>query len=79
MAGTIHGVRIAEPLNRYIRMLYDNDVGLENAGLAVVREVTEAFDDIIENLEESTGYFHMHVELVERIQALEQEVDEMPR
>ena len=40
-AGARQGIKIAEPLNRYIRKLYDNSIGLPEAGLERAQGVGE--------------------------------------
>ena len=41
-AGARQGIKIAEPLNRYIRKLYDNSIGMPAAGLAVLKDASAA-------------------------------------
>ena len=41
-AGARQGIKITEPLNRYIRKLYDNSVGLPQAGLEALAEAVAA-------------------------------------
>ena len=75
MAGVEPAVKIAEPLNRYIRKLYDNELTLGEEGRAACEQVVLAFDEILQHINESTGYFKDHGELVQRFEVLEAEAN----
>jgi chemosensory pili system protein ChpA (sensor histidine kinase/response regulator) len=74
-AGARQGIKIAEPLNHYIRKLYDNGVGLPPAGLQVLKDSVRAVENVVEHINESTGYFVTHQSIVERLGKLEQQLD----
>jgi chemosensory pili system protein ChpA (sensor histidine kinase/response regulator) len=74
-AGARQGIKIAEPLNHYVRKLYDNGVGLPPAGLQVLKDSVRAVENVVEHINESTGYFVTHQSIVERIGKLEQQLD----
>jgi len=74
-AGARQGIKIAEPLNHYIRKLYDNGVGLPAAGMQVLRDAVRAIEIVVEHINESTGYFLTHSSIIERIVKLEQALD----
>ncbi len=76
MAAARHGIKIAEPLNHYMRRLYDSGVGLDAAGLEVLKRSTGAIEQAIGNINESSGFFVSHGALIQRIRALDYELDE---
>ncbi|MCZ6686911.1 MAG: Hpt domain-containing protein, partial [Gammaproteobacteria bacterium] len=75
MAGAMQGVKVAEPLDRFVRKLYDMGKGLDMAGIKVCREVVASFDRIIRHLDEDTGFFPSHFGLIERLHELDAELD----
>jgi len=75
-AGASQGIKIAEPLNHYIRKLYDNGVGLSAEGLAVLRDAVGAIEDVVEHIDEDTGYFVTHGSIAARLRDLEVRLDE---
>jgi chemosensory pili system protein ChpA (sensor histidine kinase/response regulator) len=74
-AGALQGIKIAEPLNHYIRKLYDNGVGLPAAGMQVLRDAVRGIETVVEHINESTGYFITHSSIIERITKLEESLD----
>jgi len=76
MAEARQGIKIAEPLNRYMRKVFESKLGLEPQGLEVLEQSVRAIEEVIGNINESSGFFLSHGTLVERIRALEHELDE---
>lgn len=74
-AGARHSIKIAEPLNHYIRKLFDNDMALPAEGLQVLQASVSAIDHIIAHLDESTVFFSSQTEITERLQQLELQLD----
>ncbi|AMN45796.1 type IV pili sensor histidine kinase and response regulator [Steroidobacter denitrificans] len=74
-AGARQGIKIAEPLNRYIRKLYDNSVGLPPAGLAILRDSVAAIQQVVDHIDEDTGFFTDQAGIVARLEALEHGLD----
>jgi chemosensory pili system protein ChpA (sensor histidine kinase/response regulator) len=66
MAEAHHGIRLAEPLNLYIRKLYDHGLGLPEAGRRVLTDIVAAVDDIAAHFDEASSYFTTHAELLAR-------------
>src|SRR5690606_13009173 len=54
-AGARQGSKVAEPLNRYIRKLYDNSIGLAQAGLDALKDSVEAIQQVVDHINEDTG------------------------
>ncbi|MBM0107591.1 Hpt domain-containing protein [Steroidobacter sp. S1-65] len=74
-AGARQGIKIAEPLNRYVRKLYDNSIGMSDAGLAVLTDAVGAIQQVVDNINENTGFFLDHDVIVRRLVELEQALD----
>lgn len=74
-AGARQGIKIAEPLNRYVRKLYDNSVGLPAAGLAALKDSTAAIQQVVDHINEDTGFFLDHARIVVRLNELEHALD----
>ena len=74
-AGARQGIKIAEPLNHYIRKLYDNGAGLPEEGMRVLKDSVAAIENIVANINESTTFFAAQAEIVERLRRLEAQLD----
>lgn len=74
-AGARQGIKIAEPLNRYIRKLYDNSVGLPSAGLDTLKDSAAAIQQVVDHINEDTGFFLNHARIVARLNELEHALD----
>ncbi len=74
-AGARQGIKIAEPLNRYVRKLYDHSIGLPVAGLEVLRDAVDAIQQVVDHINEDTGYFPNHLLLIARINELDHALD----
>jgi chemotaxis protein histidine kinase CheA len=75
-AGARQGIKIAEPLNRYVRKLFDNSIGMPAAGLAVLKDATAAIQQVVDHIDENTGFFLDHPRIAARLGELEHELDE---
>jgi chemosensory pili system protein ChpA (sensor histidine kinase/response regulator) len=78
MAEARQGIKVAEPLNRYMRKVFDSGRGLGAEGLKVLEDAVTAIEDVVSNINESTGYFLGQHALIERIEALDRRFDEEP-
>ena len=59
VAGAIGaGIKIAEPLNRYIRKLYDNSIGLSADGLEALKDAVVAIQQVVDHINEDTGFLY---------------------
>jgi chemosensory pili system protein ChpA (sensor histidine kinase/response regulator) len=74
-AGARQGIKIAEPLNHYIRKLYDGGLGLPQAGLNVLRDAVGAIENVVDHISENTGFFSTHVSIIARLEELERAAD----
>jgi chemosensory pili system protein ChpA (sensor histidine kinase/response regulator) len=75
-AGARQGIKIAEPLNRYVRKLYDNSIGMPEAGLAVLKDASNAIQQVVDHIDENTGFFLDHPRIAARLGELEHALDE---
>jgi len=75
-AGARQGIKIAEPLNRYVRKLFDNSIGMPAAGLAVLKDASAAIQQVLDHIDENTGFFLNHPRIAARLGELEHELDE---
>jgi chemosensory pili system protein ChpA (sensor histidine kinase/response regulator) len=71
MAEARHGIRLAEPLNRWLRKSFDSGVGLASDELEIVADCMTAMESVSRNLDETTKYFLSHDALLNRITAAE--------
>src|SRR5512138_717464 len=74
-AGARQGIKIAEPLNRYIRKLYDNSIGLSADGLEALKDAVVAIQQVVDHINEDTGFFVEHGRVIARLNELEHEID----
>jgi chemosensory pili system protein ChpA (sensor histidine kinase/response regulator) len=75
MAEARHGIRIAEPLNHYMRKVFDSGRGMSDAALAVLSDAVRAIDDVVSHINESTAFFAEQPSILARLQVLEAELD----
>ncbi len=75
-AGARQGIKIAEPLNRYVRKLYDNSSGMPAAGLAVLKDASAAIQQVLDHIDENTGFFLDHPRIAARLGELEHALDD---
>ncbi|MEO6079691.1 MAG: Hpt domain-containing protein [Steroidobacteraceae bacterium] len=64
MAEARHGIRLAEPLNHWLRKAFDSGVGLVSQDLELIAESMTEMESVSRNLDESTGYFVSHDRLL---------------
>ena len=75
MADARQGVKLAEPLNLYIRKLHDHGLGLPEAGRRVLMDVVAAMGEITSNFEAPTSFFKTHADILARLQWLESDAN----
>ena len=71
-----NGVRLAEPLDHWIRRTFASGAGLRTADLTLLADCMTAMESVAEHLEEPTGYFASHRLLIERLIEAEKALDE---
>jgi chemosensory pili system protein ChpA (sensor histidine kinase/response regulator) len=73
MADVVPAVTVARPLNEYLRRLYDDHVGLPDAGLALVRRAADTIQAVVETLREGLDPGPGDETLAAEIRALHEE------
>ena len=75
MAEARHGIRMAQPLDHWLRKSFESGVGLRTADLEVLGDCMTAMESVASHLDESTGYFVTHGRLLERLSEAEKDLD----
>ena len=75
MAEARHGIRITEPLNHFMRKVFDSGRGLSDTGLAALADAVRAIDNVVSHINESTAFFAEQPALLGRLHELEAELD----
>jgi chemosensory pili system protein ChpA (sensor histidine kinase/response regulator) len=76
MAQARHGIRLAEPLDHWLRRAYSSGLGLGTADLALLGDCMGAMEAVASHLDESTGYFVSHWQLLTRIGQADKALDQ---
>jgi chemosensory pili system protein ChpA (sensor histidine kinase/response regulator) len=74
-AGVRQGIKVAEPMEHYVRKLHDNGHGLPEEGLLLLRDTVHSLENVVEHVDEDTGYFPDHGRLIAGWHALERSLD----
>ena len=74
-AGARQGIKVAEPMEHYVRKLFDNGRGLPDEGLALLRDTVRSLESVSEHVDENTGFFPDHGRLIAGWHALERALD----
>ena len=70
-----HGIRLAGPLDHWMRKSHDSGVGLTAEDLALVGDCMQAMEGVVGHLDEATGFFQTHDQLRARIARAETDLD----
>jgi chemosensory pili system protein ChpA (sensor histidine kinase/response regulator) len=76
MAEARHGIRLAEPLDHWLRKAFNSGVGLRGADLGLVADCMDAMESVASHLDETTGYFIAHDTLRQRLAEAESHLDQ---
>jgi chemosensory pili system protein ChpA (sensor histidine kinase/response regulator) len=74
-AGARQGIKVAEPMEHYVRKLHDNGHGLPEEGLLLLRDTVHSLQNVVANVEEDTGFFPDHGRLIAGWHALDRALD----
>jgi chemosensory pili system protein ChpA (sensor histidine kinase/response regulator) len=74
-AGVRQGIKVAEPMEHYVRKLYENGHGLPEEGLALLRDTVRSLENVVDHVEADTSYFPDHGRLVAGWHALDRALD----
>ena len=75
MAQARHGVRLAEPLDHWLRRAFSSGAGLRTQDLGLLEDCMTAMESVAAHLDEPTGYFVNHWQLLERLAGAESTLD----
>ena len=75
MADARHGIRLAQPLDHWLRKAFDAGMELTPEELALVGDCMAAMESVSRHLDESTGFFVAIGPLADRIAAADTELD----
>ncbi len=75
MAQARHGVRLAEPLDHWLRRAFTSGIGLRSVDLTLLTDCMAAMESVAAHLDEPTGYFVNHWQLLERLGEAERALD----
>ena len=68
MAQARHGIRLAEPLDHWLRRAFSSGAGLSTEDLTLLGDCMVAMEAVATHLDEPTGFFVNHWQLLERIE-----------
>ena len=74
-AGARQGIKVAEPMEHYVRKLHDNGRGLPEEGLLLLGDTARSLEQVVEHVDEDTGYFPEQGRLIAGWHALERALD----
>jgi chemosensory pili system protein ChpA (sensor histidine kinase/response regulator) len=75
MAEARHGIRLAEPLDRWLRKSWGSGVGLVDDELGLLADCMAAMQQVARHMDESTQFFVQHDVLRERVARAEAALD----
>lgn len=75
MAEARHGIRLAEPLDRWLRKSWGSGVGLVDEDLGLLADCMAAMQQVARHMDESTQFFVQHDVLRERVARAEAALD----
>jgi chemosensory pili system protein ChpA (sensor histidine kinase/response regulator) len=76
MAQARHGIRLAEPLDHWLRRAFSSGAGLARQELSLLEDCMTAMESVATHLDEATGFFLSHWQLLERIERADKSLDE---
>lgn len=75
MAEARHGIRLAEPLDHWLRKAFNSGLGIASEDLTLLADCMTAMENVASHLDESTGFFLTHDALRSRIAQAESALD----
>jgi chemosensory pili system protein ChpA (sensor histidine kinase/response regulator) len=74
-AGARQGIKVAEPMEHYVRKLHDNGHGLDAESLGLLADTVRLLEAVSEHVDENTGFFPEQGQLVAGWLALDRALD----
>jgi chemosensory pili system protein ChpA (sensor histidine kinase/response regulator) len=76
MAQARHGIRLAEPLDHWLRRNFSSGVGLTGDELTLLKDSMVAMESVATHLDAPTGFFVNHWQLLERIERADKSLEQ---
>jgi chemosensory pili system protein ChpA (sensor histidine kinase/response regulator) len=74
-AGARQGIKVAEPMEHYVRKLHESGHGLPEEGLSLLRDTVRSLENVVGHIDEDTGFFPDHGRLIAGWHVLERALD----
>jgi chemosensory pili system protein ChpA (sensor histidine kinase/response regulator) len=74
-AGARQGIKVAEPMEHYVRKLHESGHGLPEEGLSLLRDTVRGLENVVGHIDEDTGFFPDHGRLIAGWHVLERALD----
>ena len=74
-AGVRQGIKVAEPMEHYVRKLYDNGHGLPQEGISLLFDTVAALEYVSDHVNDNTDFFPNHDRISAGWRALEKGLD----
>ncbi len=74
-AGARQGIKVAEPMEHYVRKLFDNGHGMSSEALALLHDTVRLLETVSEHVDENTGFFPEQTRLTAGWVALDLQLD----
>ncbi|MBK7901564.1 MAG: Hpt domain-containing protein [Proteobacteria bacterium] len=74
-AGARQGIKVAEPMEHYVRKLFDNGHGMNSDALELLHDTVRLLETVSEHVDENTGFFPEQTRLTAGWVALDLQLD----
>ena len=74
-AGARQGIKVAEPMEHYVRKLFDNGHGMSSDALELLHDTVRLLETVSEHVDENTGFFPEQTRLTAGWVALDHQLD----
>ena len=74
-AGARQGIKVAEPMEHYVRKLFDNGHGMSSDALELLHDTVRLLETVSEHVDENTGFFPEQTRLTAGWVALDLQLD----
>ena len=74
-AGARQGIKVAEPMEHYVRKLFDNGHGMSSEALELLHDTVRLLETVSEHVDENTGFFPEQARLTAGWVALDHQLD----
>jgi chemosensory pili system protein ChpA (sensor histidine kinase/response regulator) len=75
-AGARQGIKVAEPMEHYVRKLFDNGHGLAAESLELLHDTVRLLETVSEHVDENTGFFPEQARLTAGWLALDRQLED---